>query len=119
MRAIRPRPALPVPDYLARLDDPVNGLRVGVDETVIARCAPATCSACSSEVLAILGKLGLQRAACRFPDWQTLDHLVQLVQMPDASAAHDAYLRTRAQRLRPAGARPPRGRPFHSAPSIT
>ncbi len=49
------------------------------------------------EVLAILGKLGLQRASCRFPDWQTLDQLVQLVQMPDAAAGHNAHMRTRAQ----------------------
>ena len=47
------------------------------------------------EVLAILDKLGLERRACAFPDWQTLDHLVQLVQLPDASAVHAAFLRTR------------------------
>ncbi len=43
----------------------------------------------------MLAKLGLKRAQCAFPDWQTLDHLVQLVQLPDAAAAHGAYLRTR------------------------
>ncbi len=32
--------SVPVPDYLARLDDPVKGLKIGVDETVIARSAP-------------------------------------------------------------------------------
>ena len=47
------------------------------------------------QVAGILVKLGLTRASCRFPDWQTLDHMVQLVQLPDASAAHNAYLRTR------------------------
>jgi aspartyl-tRNA(Asn)/glutamyl-tRNA(Gln) amidotransferase subunit A len=47
------------------------------------------------DVLAVLTKAGLVKTACRFPDWQTLDHLVQLVQLPDASAAHTAYLRTR------------------------
>ena len=31
--------SLPVPDYVAHLDDPVKGLRVGVDEAVIARGA--------------------------------------------------------------------------------
>jgi aspartyl-tRNA(Asn)/glutamyl-tRNA(Gln) amidotransferase subunit A len=46
-------------------------------------------------VSAILIKLGLRRATCRFTDWQTLDHLVQLVQLPDASAAHSVFLRTR------------------------
>ena len=67
------------------------------------------------QVLAILGKLGLQaRAAARFPDWQTLDHLVQLVQMPDAAAAHDAYLRTRPNDYGPQVRARARGWPFHS-----
>ena len=46
------------------------------------------CKQCVRVVGDILAKLGLKRAACRFPDWQTLDHLVQLVQLPDASSAH-------------------------------
>ena len=86
---------LPVPDYVARLDDPVKGLAVGVDETLIAEAHPDV-QRMVEDVLAVLTGLGLKRAACRFPDWQTLDHLVQLVQLPDASAAHTAFLRTRA-----------------------
>src|SRR5262245_50960764 len=31
---------LPVPDYVARLDDPVQGLKVGVDETIVAEAHP-------------------------------------------------------------------------------
>jgi aspartyl-tRNA(Asn)/glutamyl-tRNA(Gln) amidotransferase subunit A len=54
-----------------------------------------------ADVTGILTKLGLKRDACRFPDWQTLDHLVQLVQLPDASAAHAAYIRTRADEYGP------------------
>ena len=86
---------LPVPDYVAHLDDPVKGLAVGVDETLIAEAHPDV-QRMVEDVLAVLTGLGLKRAACRFPDWQTLDHLVQLVQLPDASAAHTAFLRTRA-----------------------
>ncbi len=85
---------LPVPDYVARLDDPVQGLKIGLDETVVAEAHPQV-QRMVEDVLAVLTKLGLQRASCRFPDWQTLDHLVQLVQLPDASAAHTAFLRTR------------------------
>jgi aspartyl-tRNA(Asn)/glutamyl-tRNA(Gln) amidotransferase subunit A len=85
---------LPVPDYVARLEDPVKGLRVGVDAAVIGEADPKV-QAMVETVLGVLGKLGLQRADCRFPDWQTLDHLVQLVQLPDASAAHAAFLRSR------------------------
>jgi aspartyl-tRNA(Asn)/glutamyl-tRNA(Gln) amidotransferase subunit A len=91
---------VPVPDYVAHLDDPVKGLRVGVDETVIAEAHPDV-QRMIADVTGILTKLGLKRDACRFPDWQTLDHLVQLVQLPDASAAHAAYIRTRADEYGP------------------
>lgn len=84
----------PVPDYLSHLDDPIKGIRVGVDEAVIGEASPEVQSMLE-DVLAVLTKAGLVKTACRFPDWQTLDHLVQLVQLPDASAAHTAYLRTR------------------------
>jgi aspartyl-tRNA(Asn)/glutamyl-tRNA(Gln) amidotransferase subunit A len=47
------------------------------------------------DAAAILQKLGLVRRSRRFADWETLDHLVQLVQLPDASAVHTAFLRTR------------------------
>jgi aspartyl-tRNA(Asn)/glutamyl-tRNA(Gln) amidotransferase subunit A len=86
---------LPVPDYVSRLDEPVNGLKVGVDERVAGEAHPDV-QRMVEQVVAVLAKLGLKRASCAFPDWQTLDHLVQLVQLPDASAAHAAYLRTRA-----------------------
>jgi len=83
-----------VPDYVARLSDPVVGVGVGVDETVIAEAHPQV-QRMVGEVTDILAKLGLRRAPCRFSDWQTLDHLVQLVQLPDASSAHSVFLRTR------------------------
>jgi aspartyl-tRNA(Asn)/glutamyl-tRNA(Gln) amidotransferase subunit A len=47
-------------------------------------------------VASILTGLGLKKVSASFPDWQTMDHLVQLVQQPDAAAPHDHYLRTRA-----------------------
>jgi aspartyl-tRNA(Asn)/glutamyl-tRNA(Gln) amidotransferase subunit A len=87
---------LPVPDYAARLGDSVEGIRVGIDAKVVSE-AHADVQRMVEEVLAILEKLGLERRACAFPDWQTLDHLVQLVQLPDASAVHAAFLRTRPE----------------------
>jgi aspartyl-tRNA(Asn)/glutamyl-tRNA(Gln) amidotransferase subunit A len=91
---------LPVPDYLAHLGDPVKGLRVGVDEAVV-RDAHPDVQRMLEQVLAILGKLGLQRASCRFPDWRTLDQLVQLVQLPDAAAGHNAHIRSRVEEFGP------------------
>jgi aspartyl-tRNA(Asn)/glutamyl-tRNA(Gln) amidotransferase subunit A len=86
---------LPVPDYLGRLDDPIGSVKIGIDERVIGEADPAV-QRMVEQVVGILAKLGLKRAPCAFPDWQTLDHLVQLVQLPDASAAHAAHLHTRA-----------------------
>lgn len=88
--------AVPVPDYVARLGDPIKGLKLGLDETVIAQADPAV-QKMVQEVAGILVTLGLERTAVRFPDWQTLDHLVQLLQLPDAAAGHSIYMRTRPQ----------------------
>ena len=85
---------LRVPDYAARLGNSVQGIRVGLDAKVVSE-AHADVQRMVEGVLAILEKLGLERRACAFPDWQTLDHLVQLVQLPDASAVHAGFLRTR------------------------
>ena len=74
----------------------MQGLRIGLDETVVGQAHPDV-QRMVGEVVAILEKLGLKRAPCAFPDWQTLDHLVQLVQLPDAAAAHAAFLATRPQ----------------------
>jgi aspartyl-tRNA(Asn)/glutamyl-tRNA(Gln) amidotransferase subunit A len=86
--------SVPVPDYVARLGDPIDGLKVGVDATVVAEAHPQV-QRMVEEVSGILVRLGLKRAEARFPDWQTLDHLVQLVQLPDASSPHSVFLRTR------------------------
>jgi aspartyl-tRNA(Asn)/glutamyl-tRNA(Gln) amidotransferase subunit A len=85
---------LPVPDYVAALDDSVKGIRIGLDEKVAGE-AHADVQTMVATVLDILGKAGLKKASCAWPDWQTLDHLVQLVQLPDCSAAHNATMRAR------------------------
>jgi len=91
---------LPVPDYVAHLGDAVRGLKVGLDEKVVGEAHPEV-QRMVDQVLTILAKLGLERTQCAFPDWQTLDHLVQLVQLPDASAAHAAFLRMRPEEYGP------------------
>jgi aspartyl-tRNA(Asn)/glutamyl-tRNA(Gln) amidotransferase subunit A len=85
---------LPVADYLGRLHEPVAGIRIGIDAALVGEAHPQV-QRMVETVAGILTRLGLERVECRFADWQTLDHLVQLVQLPDASAVHAAFLRTR------------------------
>lgn len=84
-----------VPDYVDHLDDSLKGLKLGIDESVNGQ-ASAPVQKMLDGIAGIIGKLGLKKVSARFPDWQTMDHLVQLVQQPEAAAAHDHYLRTRA-----------------------
>ena len=78
--------SMPVPDYVARLDDPVGGLRVGLDEKVAGEAHPDV-QRMVEQVLAVLGKLGLKRAACAFPDCRT-PSLVQLASSRIDAGAH-------------------------------
>ncbi len=89
-----------VPDYVAALAAPVKGLRIGVDESLIKQAHPDV-QKMLERVVAVLVKLGMAKAKCSWTDWQTLDHMVQLVQMPDASGAHNNYMRTRANEYGP------------------
>jgi aspartyl-tRNA(Asn)/glutamyl-tRNA(Gln) amidotransferase subunit A len=86
--------SVPVPDYLAELGAPVKGLRVGLDAKVAGE-AHADVQAMVEVVLGVLGKAGLEKRSCQFPDWMTLDHLAQVMQLPDAAGAHAHWLTTR------------------------
>ena len=87
--------SIAVPDYLAKLDTPVKGLKVGLDERLVSEAHPEV-QRMVNAVLGVLTKAGLKQAACAFEDWQTIDHLTQLVQLPDAAAVHGNYIRTRS-----------------------
>jgi aspartyl-tRNA(Asn)/glutamyl-tRNA(Gln) amidotransferase subunit A len=85
---------LAVPDYLARLDESVKNVRVGIDAALVADAHPDV-QGKVEQVLGILAKLGLVKKETAFRDWQTIDHLAQLVQLPDAGSVHGAYIRAR------------------------
>lgn len=85
---------LPVPDYLGRLDAPVQGVRVGIDAALVAEAHPDV-QRKVEQVAGILAKLGIAKKDCTISDWLTIDHLCQLVQLPDAGSVHGAYIRTR------------------------
>ncbi len=83
-----------VPDYLAELGKPVTGLRIGLDAAVAGQAHPEV-QAMVDAVLGVLGRAGMVRTDCRFPDWTTLDHLAQVMQLPDAASAHAHWLTSR------------------------
>ncbi len=85
---------VPVPNYLAELGAPVTGIRIGLDAKVAGE-AHADVQKMVEAVLAVLGQVGLVKASCIFPDWTTLDHLAQVMQLPDAAGAHAHWLTTR------------------------
>jgi aspartyl-tRNA(Asn)/glutamyl-tRNA(Gln) amidotransferase subunit A len=85
----------PVPAYVASLDTPVAGLRVGIDERLVAE-ADTEVQKRFDGSLRVLEKAGLKRVPVRFDGWQTLDHVTQLLQLPEIASAHGAFLRRRA-----------------------
>ena len=83
-----------VPNYLATIDQPVKGLKLGIDSAVIGQAHPAIQASVETAIKA-LEQAGLVKTACNFPDWTVLDHLTQVMQLPDAASAHAAYMMTR------------------------
>jgi aspartyl-tRNA(Asn)/glutamyl-tRNA(Gln) amidotransferase subunit A len=85
---------VPVPDYLAALERPVKGLRVGIDETLIGAAHPDM-QALLQRFARVLETIGMKRTKASFGDWPTIDHLAQAAQFPDAASAHAGYLMSR------------------------
>ncbi len=84
-----------VPDYTAEMAQPVAGLRIGVDEKVISEAHPEIQKRLEAG-LKLLEKQGCKRVSVRFPDWRTLDHLIQLVQLVDVAGVHADFMRRRS-----------------------
>src|SRR5690606_29249030 len=76
------------------IDQPVDGIRIGVDERLIGETHPEVQQRFEG-TLKILEKAGAKRIAVRFQHWQTLDHLGQLLQLPEVASEHGPYLRKR------------------------
>lgn len=87
--------ARPVPDYPAMLERPVGGLRIGVPAQLV-DAAEASVKRRFETALAVLTRQGAALIEVPFADWQTLDHLTQLLQLPEVASAHGAFIRSRA-----------------------
>jgi aspartyl-tRNA(Asn)/glutamyl-tRNA(Gln) amidotransferase subunit A len=83
-----------VSNYSRHLDAPIAGLRIGVDDTLIAQ-ADARVQARLEGALKVLESQGAKRVAVEFPDWGMLDRLTQLLQLPEVASAHGRHLRQR------------------------
>ncbi len=90
----------PVPNYAKAIGAPVTGLRIGIDETLLAM-ADASVQAQLETALKVLEGAGARRVAVRFPDWAMLDRLTQLLQLPEVASAHGAHLRQRGGEFGP------------------
>ncbi len=83
-----------VADYARHIDEPVAGLRIGVDETLLAMADPSVQTRLET-ALRVLEAAGAKRVAVKFPDWGMLDRLTQLLQLPEVASAHGRHLRHR------------------------
>ena len=84
----------PVPDYVAAAAKSPDGIKVGVDEKLIA-AADASVQTRMQSAIAALEATGCKRVSIEIDNWSTLDHLAQLVQLSEAAALHANFLRNR------------------------
>jgi aspartyl-tRNA(Asn)/glutamyl-tRNA(Gln) amidotransferase subunit A len=85
----------PVPDYPTLAGCSIEGVKIGIDEALIAK-ADASVQDRLQQALHILDQAGATKVAIKIDNWETLDHLAQLVQLSEAAAAHSPFLRNRA-----------------------
>ena len=89
-----------VPNYTAHINQPIIGLRIGVDETLLALADPSVQARLETSI-GILEAAGAKRVSVKFPDWGMLDRLTQLLQLPEVASAHGRHLRQRARDFGP------------------
>jgi aspartyl-tRNA(Asn)/glutamyl-tRNA(Gln) amidotransferase subunit A len=85
----------PVPDYPTLAGRPIKGVQIGIDDALIAK-ADASVQDRLEQALHILVQAGAEKVDVTIDNWETLDHLAQLVQLSEAAAAHSPFLRNRA-----------------------
>ena len=71
-----------------------SGVMIGVDEKLISE-ADASVHSRVEDALKAVEATGCRRVSVQIDNWQTLDHLAQLVQLSEAAALHANFLRHR------------------------
>ena len=86
-----------VPDYEARLEDNVRGMRVGVPTSYFYDAVDAEMEAAVMASLDVYRGLGVEVAEVDIPDLEQIYELAQVGLKAEASAVHEEWLRTRPQ----------------------
>jgi aspartyl-tRNA(Asn)/glutamyl-tRNA(Gln) amidotransferase subunit A len=89
----------PVPDYLAALAQPVNGLRIGVPENYFFQGLDPDMATGVRAAIEVLGSLGGRVEEIRLPDPQTMCEVTNIISRSEATALHGHLLRERPQDL--------------------
>jgi len=90
-------PAQPVPDYAARLGQPLPALRVGVPNQFFHDDLDPTVARCIDEARRVLASLGCQIIPVDLPDMRAAEVAATQVIAAEAAALHGNWLRTRPQ----------------------
>jgi len=89
----------PVDDYVAALDGPVRGLRIGVAEALLGQGLTAEMQAAVRAAASVFGTLGARVEAVRLPDLQAVADVTGLISRSEGSTLHAGLLRDRPEEL--------------------
>src|SRR4030095_6456059 len=89
----------PVPDYLAALAQPVNGLRIGVPENYFFQGLDPEMATGVRAAIEALRSLGARLEEIQLPDPQTMSDVTNIISRSEATALHGHLLRERPQDL--------------------
>jgi aspartyl-tRNA(Asn)/glutamyl-tRNA(Gln) amidotransferase subunit A len=88
-----------VPDYLATLEEPVRGLRVGVPENFFFAGLDPEVEAGVRAAFATLASLGARVEEVRLPDPQVVNDVTQIISRSEGTALHGHLLRERPEEI--------------------
>src|SRR5438034_268299 len=91
----------PVPDYLARLEEGVAGLRVGIPEGYFFHGVDAEIAAGVRQTGRLLDELGAHVSEIKVPDPQAILDIAMLITRSEASTLHARIARERPHELQP------------------
>jgi aspartyl-tRNA(Asn)/glutamyl-tRNA(Gln) amidotransferase subunit A len=94
--------AQPVPDYVAALDRPVAGLRVGVPDRYYEEGLDAEVASAFRQAIEALRGLGAEVTECPVPDPMILNDLANLIARCESAAIHTRIARESPHALQPA-----------------